>query len=74
MSNENINEELIQKTQDGIREEEDQEFLREVVGDADKEVAVPLGVFDLDGSWRPNPMLMMTEEEQRQHNIRHGFL
>jgi|GEM_PF-4656090 hypothetical protein len=36
--------------------------------------ACPLGSFGLNGIWSPNPHLKMTAEEQREHNIRHGFL
>jgi hypothetical protein len=35
--------------------------------------AVPLGAWDLSGNWYPNMRLLMTPEEQREHNIRNGF-
>lgn len=40
----------------------------------ERPIRFPLGMWDLKGNWYPNPNLDMSPEEQRAHNIRHGFL
>lgn len=36
--------------------------------------AAPLGSWTADGYWRPNPLLTMSVEDQRAHNVRHGYI
>lgn len=37
-------------------------------------IRIPLGMWDLDGKWFPNTLLKMSEEAQREHNLRNGYL
>lgn len=32
------------------------------------------GIFDMDGSWRPNPYLQIDAAEQRRQNIAAGYM
>jgi hypothetical protein len=34
----------------------------------------PLGTFGPGGTWKPNPLVKASEEEQRRHNVKHGYL
>lgn len=39
----------------------------------DKHISIPLGLWDLNGNWQPNPLLKMSAAEQYAHNIKSGF-
>jgi hypothetical protein len=43
-------------------------------GQPDPGIAVPLGSWTLDGRWRHNGRLQMSEQDQRAHNVKHGFM
>lgn len=35
---------------------------------------IPWGIFGSNGKWWPNPLLRMSEDEQRKQNQENGFL
>lgn len=39
-----------------------------------KPIKWPVGTWDLNGHWYHNPLLVMSRNDQRDHNIKHGYM